>query len=206
NVATLVNAVKDAKIKCPLHFGIVRHIPDDDTVMDLSSMIENCLKAERIRNTHSFNLFFESKADLLKSLEKPLTFGYEEHRIQEYRYLLMRCYNYLKPVKTLFYVLAAQMTTRTQERTLALRVKHAGVINKYSDRLLRNPNEIWWFIGKMNTQWDSNEYTSPSEHKWVKYYTSKSSPPDTTLQDEFFSALDMALDDYESRPGFMINL
>ena len=40
-VTTLINAVKDAKLKSPLHFGIVGHIPDDATDTDLCSMIEN---------------------------------------------------------------------------------------------------------------------------------------------------------------------
>ena len=78
-MTTLVNAVKDAKIKSPLHFGIVRHIPDDATDIDVCSMIANCLKAERIQNTRLYKLFFESKADLLKALKNLLTFGYEKH-------------------------------------------------------------------------------------------------------------------------------
>ena len=36
------------------HFGIVLHIPDDAAATDLCRMIENCLKAERIRNTRSY--------------------------------------------------------------------------------------------------------------------------------------------------------
>ena len=71
---------------------------------------------------------------------------------------------------------------------------------------LENPNEIWRFIGKMKAKCESNDYTSPSKHEWVKYYTSEFSPPDTSLQDAFSSALDIALGDCESGPGFTINL
>jgi len=44
------------------------------------------------------------------------------------------------------------------------------------------------------------------EHELIIYDTSQFSPPDSALQDKIFSALDMSLGYYESRPGFLINL
>jgi hypothetical protein len=90
---TLANAVKDAKLKSPSCFGIIRHIPDDIEDSDLCGLIQNCVKAERIRKTRSFKLLFDSKMHLLKAMENPVTFGYEKHRIQDYKFLPMRCYN-----------------------------------------------------------------------------------------------------------------
>ena len=125
---TLVNAVEDAKIISPLHFGIIRHISDDATDTDLCSVIEKYLKAEWIRNTRSYQLFFESETNLLRALENPLTFSYEKHQIQDYRFLPMRCYDFqqyrhaAQTCKTLLDVFAVKMITRTKDRTLALRV------------------------------------------------------------------------------------
>ena len=57
--ASLANTAQDAKLKAPLHLGIIRHVPDDIYDLGLCAMIQNCVKAEKIRQTRSYKLAFE---------------------------------------------------------------------------------------------------------------------------------------------------
>ena len=91
--ATLANSAQDAKLKAPLHLGVIRHVPDDISDLDICTIIQNCVKAEKIGQTRSYKLMFEQKADLQRACMNPTVFGYERHRIEEYRFLPMRCCN-----------------------------------------------------------------------------------------------------------------
>ena len=91
--ASLANSAQDVKLKAPLHLGIILHLPDDISDLDLCAMIQNCVKAEKIRQTRSYRLAFEQKADLQRAFMNPTVFGYERYRIEEYKFLPMRCYN-----------------------------------------------------------------------------------------------------------------
>ena len=59
--ASLANSAQDAKLKAPLLLGMIRHVPDDISDLDLCAMIRNCVKAEKIRQTRSYKLAFEQK-------------------------------------------------------------------------------------------------------------------------------------------------
>jgi hypothetical protein len=67
SLAEVLNSATDtdARLKTPAYFGIIRHVPDEVTPNDLYSKIKNCTKAERIRQSRSYKLVFESNTTRL---------------------------------------------------------------------------------------------------------------------------------------------
>ena len=80
----------DARLKTPTHCGIIRQVPNEILPNGLCSMIRNCMKAKRIRQTRSYKLVFESKDEIQVAMNNPIILGYESFRIDIYEYLPMR--------------------------------------------------------------------------------------------------------------------
>ena len=92
NAMKIGNSSLETSVKSNRFSGIVRFVPEEFEVSDVTNLIPTCEKAEQFGKSRTFRLYFPSKDALEASMKDPPKIGFERLRVDEFHFLPRRCY------------------------------------------------------------------------------------------------------------------